>query len=160
VGRNPIRLSRTAASLSRKLLHWVDLAALLETYMIFPNLESAVNAQEAASHCSNGQDAAPASELKTPPLKSVGTPRIRRVYGWAIRRARIIRFPLARSQFRSPLSRQLLSHKNGNWARKILLRDLDSVFLVIIVLQLVENRAALFALLRPDARHEALAPHI
>src|ERR1035441_9085753 len=39
--------------------------------MIFPDLESAVNAQ----------DAAPASELKPPPLKTVGTPRIRRVYG-------------------------------------------------------------------------------
>src|ERR1017187_7293825 len=67
--------------------------------MIFPDLESAVNAQEAASHCSNGQDAAPATELKTPPLKPVGTPRIQRVYRRAIRRARICRFPLAVSIF-------------------------------------------------------------
>src|ERR1019366_1148742 len=46
----------------------------------------------------NGQDTAPASELKTPPLKPVGTPRIRRVYGRAIRRARIFRFPPAHIQ--------------------------------------------------------------
>src|ERR1700674_5080773 len=40
------------------------------------------------------QDAAPASEPKTPPLKAVRTPRIRRVYRRTIRRARL------RSRFR------------------------------------------------------------